>query len=199
MGNALRKPEWISPDDYLVAEDAEPRDRHEYLDGEAYLMTGGTLSHNTIAGNLFVSIRAHLKGSPCRVQINDVRLHVKEANAYFYPDLFVHCGGSEASERNVGDAVLVIEVLSPPTERFDRSGKSTCYRMLDTLREYVLVDTEFQQVEVFRRAEGGDWVFHAYQHADTIELNSIGLSVPVTEVYADSGVTRTEPLWIPDR
>jgi Uma2 family endonuclease len=198
MGNALRQAEWIAPEAYLAAEDASPRDRHEYLDGEIYLMTGGSLGNNTIALNLGVALRTHLKGTPCRVQLNDVRLHVRAANAYFYPDVFVHCGGSAASERNVGDAVLVVEVLSPSTERYDRGGKSTCYRLLETLREYVLVDTDFQQVEVFRRAENGDWVFHAYQHGDTIELNSIGLQVPVAEVYADSDVTRTEPLWIAD-
>lgn len=193
MVNAQRKPFWISPEDYLAAEQASPRDRHEYVDGEVYLMTGGTLAHNTLALNLGFALRQHLKGSPCRVQVNDVRLHVAEANCYFYPDLLVHCGATSPSDTSVSDARLVVEVLSPSTAGYDRFGKFAKYRKLASLQEYVLVNTDLQWVEVYRRAEGEDWWFHAYNHAETIVLKSLDFRLAVAELYAESGVEQADP------
>lgn len=192
MGNALRKTAWITPDDYLAAEQASRRDRHEYVDGEVYLMTGGTVNHNTLAMNIGFALRQHLKGSPCRVQINDVRLHVAADNCYFYPDVFVHCGNVDPNASTVTEARVVVEVLPPSTAGYDRIAKFAHYRQLASLQEYVLVNTEVQWVEVYQLGDDGDWRFHAYGYDETLRLSSIDFALTVAELYADSDVPQQQ-------
>lgn len=196
MGLPQAQSQWISPEDYLAQEEASLPEKSEYYDGEIVLMTGGTLGHNTIALNAAVKLRQLLAGSPCRVQINDVRLHVAAANSYFYPDVLVHCGGATASDKGLSEARLVIEVLSPSTSSVDRGRKFRAYRQLESLLEYLIVDTEQQQIDVYRRAEAGDWLYHAYNAGELVQLSGIAGSIAVADIYADSGVPEQPPLWL---
>ena len=196
MGLPQAQSQWISPEDYLAQEEASLLERSEYYDGEIVMMTGGTLGHNTIALNAAVKLRQMLAGSPCRVHINDVRLHVAAANCFFYPDVLVHCGSAAPGEKNLTEARLVIEVLSPSTASIDRGRKFRAYRQLESLIEYLIVDTEQQQIDVYRRAEGGDWLYHAYNAGEQVPLTGIDGSLAVADIYADSGVPEQPLLWL---
>ena len=115
----------LSEADYLAREE-ESRIRHEYVNGEMYAMSGGSQRHNRIAINAVSALLAGLRGKPCQVFMNDVKLHIARDNAYYYPDVVVVCGESYRmadDAQSVTDPLLVVEVLSPSTESIDRREK----------------------------------------------------------------------------
>jgi len=182
----------MSESDYLSFEAQSPT-RHEYVAGEVFAMTGTTMRHNAIAINLVTALRTHLKGSPCRAYISDVRLRVQRQGAYYYPDIVVHC--SEAGQSAdldavaVTDPVLIVEVLSPSTEAIDRREKLIAYRTLPSLVEYVLVSTDRARVEVHRRDGDDQWVKIEYAGDEPVELASTGLTIAMRAIYEDVPVT----------
>lgn len=184
---ALTQRDWISPEQYLAGEELS-EERHEYYDGLVYAMSGGTYGHSTLAENLLSLCKNHLKGSGCRVSGSDMRLQIDAANCYFYPDLTVHCEAVSAKMQALTSARVVVEVLSPSTGNYDLGKKFDIYRQLDSLQEYVLIDSESKNVRVYRRAEHGDWVFHAYTHDETLRLASIDFIVSLTDLYDDTGI-----------
>jgi Uma2 family endonuclease len=178
------KPQFDAPS-YLAWEDEQP-EKHEYLDGEVFAMAGASESHVTLAGNLFMALRNHLRGGPCSVFIADMKLQVEADNAFFYPDVFVTCAESDRAHSHFKTApTLVVEVLSPTTSAFDRGAKFAAYRKLPSLREYALVDTERQSVDLFRRDDTGHWVLYPSERGEMVEFASVGLSVPVEQLYED--------------
>jgi len=176
----------FSEEEYLRLEAQSPI-KHEYVNGEMFAMTGGTLRHNTIAGNMLVALRGHLRETPCRVFINDVRVRVEKAHSYYYPDLLVTCArGAQAIDLNavtVDDPVLVIEVLSASTEATDRREKLLAYRSLPSLSEYVLISQDDARVEIHRRRGDIGWEKIEYSGPETVELTSIGLKIGMREIY----------------
>lgn len=132
----------MSPQEYLAWEEEQPL-KYEYIYGEAYAMTGGTLPHNSIAVNITTALRTHLRGKGCKVFMADAKVSVSEKGPYFYPDVVVSC---EERDRRALKMVqypcLILEVFSPGTEGYDRGDKFKFYRRLKTLQEYVLVDAE---------------------------------------------------------
>jgi Uma2 family endonuclease len=177
----------FSPADYLEWENSQET-RNEYVAGEIFAMVGARDAHNTIAGNLYISFRNHLRGGRCRVFAAEMKLHVETANAFFYPDVFVTCDerdrGPEA-DLYKRHAILVIEVLSDSTAAFDRGRKFAFYRELEALAEYVLVDPDRPGVEVFRRDVTGHWVLYPFGPGETVEFASIDLRLPIDAVYED--------------
>lgn len=167
-----------------LAWEAEQEERHEFIAGETFAMSGGTDAHATITLNLAIALRSHMRGSPCRVFMNTMKLRVEASDAYFYPDAFVTCA---ETDRNNGDAkhsaVFIAEILSPSTSAFDRGRKFEHYRKLPDLREYLLVDTERMAADLFRKDATGHWVLYPYAENETIELASIGLDIPVAALY----------------
>lgn len=176
----------VSEEEYLRLEAQSPV-RHEYVAGEVFAMTGGTLRHNTIALNLATSLRSHLRNGPCRVFMNDVRVRVDQGNAYYYPDLLVSCAGAhgpvDLDATTVHDPVLLVEVLSERTEATDRREKLLAYRTLPSLIEYVLVSQEERRIEIHRRR--GDISWEKVEHAgdETVELKSVALEVAMQDIY----------------
>lgn len=184
MALPQRQPQFTAQD-YLAWE-AEQTERHEYFDGEVFAMAGGEDRHNRAAGNLYVLLHPHLRGSPCRVYLNDVKLHVEQADAYFYPDLFVTCSPRDAADRCIKrDAILVAEVLSPSTAAYDRGAKFASYRQLPSLQEVLLIDLDARTIDLFRKSTDGLWVLHPLQHGDELHLASVDGRWPVAEVFAD--------------
>jgi len=120
-------PLYISPEDYLAAEETSPT-RYEYRDGEVFAMTGGTLNHNVIIGNLFFALKSHLRGSGCRIFTENVKTRIKERNAFYYPDLVISCDDRDqpSDQQYIEYPRLIIEVLSPSTAR----GSAPKVRML---------------------------------------------------------------------
>ena len=189
---AVRPP--FDASSYLDWEAGQP-EKHEYLDGEVFAMAGASDAHVTLAGNVFMALRNHLRGGPCSVFISDMKLRVEADNAFFYPDVFVTCAESDRAHSHYKAAPsLVVEVLSPTTSAYDRGAKFAAYRKLPSLREYALVDTERLSIDLFRRDETGHWVLYPSEGGDTVEFASVGLSVPVDRVYEDVNMAGKEPL-----
>jgi Uma2 family endonuclease len=158
--------------------------RYEYINGEVFAMTGGTKPHNRIALNLATALDSDLAQRGCEIYIADVKVQVSPAQAYHYRDLVVTCDSRDSeSNQFVQYPCLIVEVLSPSTEAYDRGGKFADYRRLETLQEYVLIQSEQVGVECFRRNEQGLWVLFPYEVGDTLILESVGLSVPIAALY----------------
>ena len=176
----------ISEEEYQRLEAHSPI-RHEYVRGEMFAMTAGTLRHNTIALNIASALRSHLRSTQCRVFINDVRVRVEKAHSYYYPDLLVSCArGTQAIDLNavtVDDPVLVIEVLSASTEATDRREQLLAYRTLASLSEYVLISQDEAHVEIHRRRVDLGWEKIEYSGPETVELTSIGLQIGMRDIY----------------
>lgn len=138
---------YLSVADYLAGEDL-PGPRHEYVNGDIFAMAGAFKSHGTITGNMALLLRSHLRGKPCRTWPSDMKVQVSASSAYYYPDVVVTCSPedlrADSPQNFVSAPSLVVEVLSPSTEKLDRREKWFAYRQLASLQEYVLVDQERQ-------------------------------------------------------
>jgi Uma2 family endonuclease len=171
----------ITPEQYLAFERESER-RHELVDGYLYAMTGASDRHEEIAGNLLAAIHAHLRGSGCRVYGANLKLRV--GDDFFYPDLFLRCAEKRGDPYFKTDPVLVVEVLSPNTQRHDRGDKRLAYQSFPTLREYALVAQDSMQIDLFRRTATG-WQQETFTTTDSLlELDTIGLRLPMREIYA---------------
>jgi Uma2 family endonuclease len=169
----------MGPEDYLAYERDQPI-RHELVDGYLYAMTGATDRHEEIALNLASALRAHLRGGPCRVYKGDLKL--READDFYYPDVFVRCGAERGDPYFKTDPVMVAEVLSPATQRYDRGDKRLAFFTLPSLSEYVLIAQDRMQVEVFRRSSPAV-PKRLERPQDLLRLPSLGFAVSLSEMY----------------
>jgi Uma2 family endonuclease len=175
----------MSVEEYLALDRNSPENRYEYIDGHVTMMAGGTLDHATICLNMASTLRGLLRGSSCRVFASDARVRLS-ATRYVIPDVTVSCDGRDRGRVDVIQYPhLVVEVLSPTTEDYNRGRKFTYYRECPTIQEYVMVNTEYQAVEVCRRARNDLWSFHVFRSGEDVELASLGVRFPITAVYED--------------
>lgn len=168
----------ISEEEYLQGE-LVAEFKHEFIDGEAYAMAGASEAHNLLAGNIFAELKSQLKGTPCRTFIADMK--VKVANDFFYPDVMVVCQNSDDSDYYQQSPVIIVEVLSPSTRKFDKTAKRLKYQNIPTLEEYVLIDQTIAEIEVFRKKE--HWQSFYYYLGDAITFESLGITVLVEDIY----------------
>lgn len=176
---------YISPEDYLKGEETSPI-KHEYRQGEVYAMAGASNTHVVISLNMASMLRNHLRGSGCQAYIADTKAHIELLDIYYYPDVIVSCDQRDrAFENFLRYPCLIIEVLSPSTEAFDRGDKFADYRQMESLKEYVLVSQNRQSVECFRRNPEGKWVLYPYVQGDEIHLASIDFRCAIANVYED--------------
>ncbi|WP_446808594.1 Uma2 family endonuclease [Methylomonas sp. 2BW1-5-20] len=175
----------LSADDYLQGE-ASAQVKHEYLDGDVWAMVGASDAHVSIAGNLFFLLKQHLKGTPCRAYISDMKVNVAKANAFFYPDVLVTCEPKDRDNRLFKQHPLFIaEVLSPSTEGFDRGAKFAAYRQLDSLQHYWLIDSQSQAIDCFERTAQG-WLLHSFTNtADRLPLSGLDINLDLSAIYED--------------
>jgi Uma2 family endonuclease len=183
MSKPATQTAYISPEAYLEMELCSPV-KHEYIRGQIYAMTGTSDAHNFITGNLYTALRSHLKGSPCRVFMADVRAKLERADAFYYPDVMVSCEQA-ANAYYREQPRLIIEVLSASTAKFDAGDKRRDYQALPSLQEYVLVSQECMDVRVWRREADG-WSLSIYTDGARIPLNSVNLEIPIEHVYEDA-------------
>lgn len=175
--------DYVSVQDYLAAEE-DSEVRHEYLGGLVYAMAGETRAHNTIALNLVTAIRQQLKGGPCKLYVIDIRLNLnlREDAYYYYPDIVVTCDHRDTDPRFVRYPKLIIEVMSPSTERIDKREKFFAYTTIESLEEYVLVAQSSREVTLYRRSSG--WRAEKVTGLDaTLSLASLPLALPLSAVY----------------
>jgi Uma2 family endonuclease len=175
----------MSIEEYLALDRNSTETRYEYIDGHVTMMAGGTLDHATISLNIASTLRGLLRGSSCRVFSSDARVRLS-ATRYVIPDVTVSCDGRDRGRVDVIQYPhLVVEVLSPTTEDYNRGRKFTYYRECPTIQEYVMVNTEYQAVEVCRRARNDLWSFLVSRSGEDVELASLGVHFPITAVYED--------------
>ncbi len=187
----------LTAEQYLAAE-RSAESRHEYYNGHIYAMSGGSYQHGQIIGNLTTELSNALKMRRCSVVPNDLRLRVSPDGLYTYPDVIVICGDPKfADDRRdtLLNSALIVEVLSPSSEAYDRGFKSAQYRTGESLEEYALVSQAEPRVEVFRRQPGGHWLLsEAIGLAAVCHFESLDCAVPLAEIYAKVTFSPDDPL-----
>jgi Uma2 family endonuclease len=160
--------------------------KSEFHEGKIYAMTGASRKHNLVAGNIYRELSLQLKKRPCEAYINDMRVKAAEARSYHYPDIAVVCGTPQFEDAQLDtllNPALLIEVLSPSTEAYDRGGKFAHYRKIATLREYVLVAQDQPGIERYAR-QGDVWILTEAVGLDSsMSLESIDCVLSMREVY----------------
>ncbi|MEL6440085.1 MAG: Uma2 family endonuclease [Cyanobacteria bacterium J06621_8] len=187
MTQALDKKTY-SPDEYLEAEIAS-EERHEYLDGEIRLITGGTPTHNNIVSNLLVILKLALKGKPYQTFITDQRLWISDRNLYTYPDIMVLEKPVQLQENRTDTVInpnFIAEVLSKSTKDYDRSEKFLAYRTIKTFQEYLLIDQYKIHVEHYVKTAANQWLLSEYTDPKSVlKLNLINLELAIVDLYED--------------
>lgn len=180
---ALTDRPWMTPAQYLEWEAQQPQ-KYEYLNGAAYAMAGGTIPHNKIAVNLIAALHAHLRDRPCFVLGSDAKVQIQQSQAYFYPDVVVTC---DPRDRTAIEAIcypcLIVEVLSPGTETYDRSHKFQHYRRLPSLQQYVLISSDRVNIESFQLNAAAKWELTPYGAGDQVEFSGIECVLPIETLY----------------
>lgn len=185
MGAALALAR-ITPEEYLHFE-RQSEIKHEYFDGEIFAMAGASRRHCKISANIMRVIGNQLHKTNCNVYANDFRVKIKETGLYTYPDIIVTCG-KEILEDQVKDTLLnpliLIEILSPSTEKYDRGKKFVHYRQIESLQNYVLISQEEPRIEVFQRQPNDQWLFSEKSGLEnSIEIPAINYLLSLLEVY----------------
>ncbi|MBK1719004.1 Uma2 family endonuclease [Thiocystis violacea] len=177
---------YYSFEDYLAAERECIDEKHEYVAGQVFAMTGATYNHNLVTTNLARELSNQLKPRPCVVLANDMRLRIQTADACTYPDIVVLCDEPAFHDRRkdvLTDARFVAEVLSPSTEGYDRGDKFALYRALPGLRQYVLIAQNRFAIDVFTRRDDG-WLLEAHSDPDAlVYFESIDCRIRLGEIY----------------
>ena len=181
---------YLTPEEYITLErkaipDAETV-RSEYMNGEIIAMSGASLAHNLITYNISGELRNRLKSSGCLAFANEMRVSIPSANSYFYPDVSVVCE-EPRFEDGVFDTLLnpivIVEVLSPSTEAYDRGDKFAHYRQLHSLQEYILVSQDKVRVDHYVR-HASQWILTDFQELEQhLPLTSIQCELPLQEIY----------------
>jgi Uma2 family endonuclease len=177
---------YVSPEEYLRLE-RQAEYKSEYLNGEIFAMSGASREHNLIAVNITSSLNQQLREKPCEVYISDMRVKVTATGLYTYPNVIVVCGEPKFEDNYVDtllNPTLLVEVLSPSTERYDRIAKTSYYRTLDFLTEHLLVAQDQVRLEQYVKQEDGQWRLVEYTSLDgSIELQSINCTLAIRDVY----------------
>jgi Uma2 family endonuclease len=167
----------MSVEGYLQLDRSSIEIRYEYIDGYVTMLVGGTLDHATIGANIISILRRLLRGSPCRVFTSDARIRLSRTR-YVYTDASVSCDEQDRGQSDIVQSPrLVVEVLSPSTEGYDRE--------CSTIQEYLLIDAQRPMVEVYRREKHDLWILRAFRLDDEVELVNLGLHFPASAVYED--------------
>jgi Uma2 family endonuclease len=176
----------LTAEEYLKGEEIADN-KHEYQNGEVWAMVGATDNHVTIAMNLALLLKQHLKNTPCRTYISDMKVRVEKADAFFYPDVMVSCSPKDqANALYKQHPLFIAEVLSPSTEAFDRGNKFNAYRQLDSLQTYWLIDSNTMRIDSFTRTQNDDWLLHSYTQADErVEIKGLEVVCLLQEIYED--------------
>ena len=178
---------YVTPDEYLATQRLS-EDRAEYLDGVVYPMTGATINHARIVLSLAAELLNQLRGRECDVLQTDMKVRMPDSKKFFYPDVLVLCGEPQFHDDRT-DVILnpdiIIEVLSPSTEAFDRGKKFQAYQTLESLKEYLLVAQDKPFVEQYVRRADGKWDYVAFQGLEaSVSLPSIECTLKLSAVYS---------------
>lgn len=160
--------------------------KHDYFQGEIFNRFGAEIAHNFVVGNVITSLGTRLRGKSCRPFNSDQRIHIPQNTLFTYPDISIVCGEVKTlhnDDFNVLNPSVIIEVLS----RNEHKEKFKLYRDITTLKEYILIDSQFVNVEAFRINANGHWELEEYRSkSTTLNIPTIDVSVPLDEIYEAS-------------
>lgn len=175
----------IGIEDYLEGEKVSET-RNEFVAGEVYAMAGASERHHRISANLFIALDGLLrKSSRCSAFMAEMKLKLNP-DTFYYPDVFVACDETPASEYFREQAVLIIEVVSPSTREIDRREKLRAYQQMPSVQEYVVIEQDKIHIEIHRRQPNGTWITYFYNRSDmdeVIEFQSVGMKTNLAEIY----------------
>ena len=173
----------LTPEEYFIWEEKQ-LEKHEYIDGEVYAMSGGSVNHGRIAIKFITIFDTHLENSGCIIGNSDIKINILKTNNYTYPDVSVTCDNRDKNTPNYFTyPCLIVEVLSVSTEAYDRGGKFRMYRNNLILQDYLLVSSTSIEMDLYHQKNNGEWVIINYQAGDTVELKSINFSFAIEQVY----------------
>ena len=171
---------------YLAWEEKQPV-RNEFYRGEIFAMVGARRVHGTVVGNLVREFGNQLKGSPCRAFHEGMKVQIGD-DTVLYPDVFVTCDRADLVTEHIFKAPsVVVEVLSPSTQGYDRSWKFAQYRRIETLQDFLMIDPDTWRVEGYRRTADGEWMLVDMNDAQVLDLPAIGLRVRFADVFDGIG------------
>jgi Uma2 family endonuclease len=177
---------FLTPEQYLEIERSAER-RSEYYRGEMFAMAGAGLAHNVLVANLVAGLHAQLRSRPCRVLPSDMRVLVAATGLYTYPDATVVCGEPQFTDQRFDTLTnpnLIVEVLSPSTEAYDRGRKFEQYGAIASLQEYLLVASDRVHVDLYTRQADGRWLLTSANRLEgKLELESVNCRVALAELY----------------
>jgi Uma2 family endonuclease len=174
----------LTEQEYLDSE-KESDVRHEYVDGAIYAMSGSSRAHNLISLALASRLRSHLRGKNCSVFASDMKVHCEARGEYYYPDVMVTCDPEDNGDYFVSRPILIVEVTSPSGAVTDRREKARAYQRIRSLRNYLIVSQTEMRIQLYQRDKTNHWWIVSYGPDDIVELDSVGLNMPVKEIYED--------------
>jgi Uma2 family endonuclease len=179
----------FSFDEYVELVD-ERSMKLEFLDGQIFAMSGGTPQHAAITAAITTLLTIALQGKPCRVYSPDLRIRSKATGLATYADVTVVCGQIELDpedpkKHTVLNPIVLVEVLSPSTEEYDRGDKLAHYKTIPSLQEVILVASERQEIEILQRERDGTWSQHRVSGEEIAKSIALGCDLPLAEIYRD--------------
>ncbi len=181
-------PRLYSPAEYLALEEKSEH-RNEYRDGVIVPMTGGSIEHNTITGNILAWLKAALRGQGAKAYVSDLRVLIPTYHRYTYPDVFVIQGEPQFEENRkdvILNPILIIEVLSRSTSDYDRGDKFKFYRSIPSFKEYWLVDQYQIQIEQYYKTDDDTWLYRAYENPEaTLRSPILEIETTIQAIYED--------------
>lgn len=184
---ALPRPTMYSEEEYLRLEN-KAFEKSEFFQGKIIMMAGASLNHNFINDNVVGLIHPFLKGKSCKSCSSDQRIHIPSNSLYTYPDIMIVCGPQKYAEHDRNTIVnpsVIVEILSPSTMDYDRGRKFRLYRDIESLQEFVLIDSMSIAAEVFRRNADSQWTLadDAFSLTDSITIQTIGATLQMVDLY----------------
>lgn len=184
--SAQPKHKW-TVEEYLAFE-RDSEERHEFYEGEIFALTGASENHILITTNIVITLGSQLSKNPCKVYATDMRVRVSKSGLYTYPDVAVICDKPQFTDEtppSLINPILIIEVLSPTTENYDRGKKFQHYRKVESLQEYLLIAQDTPRIEHYVRQADGRWLLFSDKSelSEAVELPSIGCNLALADVY----------------
>ena len=178
---------FMTPAEFLEWEN-EQEQRYEYVDGEIIPIEAASGNHSAIVVNISGEIHQFLKGKPCMIHSSQLRVSAKSMRSYFYPDASIFCQKPESidiSGETYKNPTVIFEVLSPSTANYDRDKKKLFYMQIESLKEYIMIDSKKVEVRIGKRQADNSWKFETYNSfSDILFIESIEMQIPLKDIYS---------------
>ncbi len=178
----LHKDKKLTVEEYFALEE-ELNQKFEYVNGEIFDMTGGSINHSLISSSAVASLIFSLKDKPCIVLNSDAKLYIDHVDSYFYPDAMVVCDENNISDKYVQNPEIIIEVLSPSTEGYDHGKKFAFYRLIKTLKTYIMLHQDKPLAEVYQRNPDNSWLLKEYSGLEQVITIDDKVQLAMADLY----------------